>query len=68
MPVIIFIKFLLYFSSLWVLSFVILTEKAVRQWNIAITNWCAGSKAEVRAHWSFWFAAGIRGFTGMFSN
>ncbi len=28
-PVIIFIKFLLHFSSLWVLSFVILTEKAV---------------------------------------
>ena len=29
MFVIIFIKFLLHFSSLWVLSFVILTEKAV---------------------------------------
>ena len=28
-PVIFFIKFLLHFSSLWVLSFVILTEKAV---------------------------------------
>ena len=63
-PVIIFIKYL---SSLWVLSFVILTEKAVRQWNIAIANWCTGSKAEIRAHWSFWFAAGIREFTDMFS-
>ena len=36
--------FIKYLSSLWVLSFVILTEKAVRQWNIAITNWCAGIK------------------------
>lgn len=35
----------------------------MRQWNIATTNWCAGSKAEIRAHWSFWFAAGIREFT-----
>ena len=34
----------------------------------AIMYWCVRSKAKIRAHWSFWFAAGIREFTDIFSN